>query len=65
MRVLSLNQRVTHRDYCTKRTASASGVAKRTGQNVTQGDSRGVPLSRLSDPLSHCKYVTYSRVIRG
>jgi hypothetical protein len=28
------------------------------------GDSRGVPLSLLSDHLSHCKYVTYSRVIR-
>jgi len=51
-------------NYCTKRTASASGVAKWTGQNGTLGDSRGVPLSVLSDPLSHCKYVTYSRVIR-
>jgi hypothetical protein len=28
------------------------------------GDSRGVPLSLLSDPLSHCKYVTYSRTMR-
>jgi len=37
-------------------------LAKRTGQNGTPGDSRGVPLSLLSDPLSHCKYVTYGRV---
>jgi hypothetical protein len=64
MRVLSLNQRVKPGTNCTKWTDSASGVAKVDRAKRAPGDSWGVPLSLLSDPLSHCKYMTYSRVIR-
>jgi hypothetical protein len=59
-RLLPLSQRVTQRKYCTKLTDSGSGVAKQTWQNGTPGDSRGVPLPLLSDPLSHCSSITYS-----